>query len=42
MLSKVLNLGILREPYNWIIVLAMCVFAVVFLGMVFPQATGDD
>lgn len=38
MLGKVINLELLRQPYNWIIVTAMCVFALIFLTLVFPQA----
>lgn len=41
MLSKVINIELIKQPYNWIIVVIMCVFALLFLSLVFPQASGD-
>lgn len=38
MLDKIINVELIKQPYNWIIVLAMCVFALIFLSMLFPQA----
>lgn len=38
-MPTLINWAILKEPYNWIIVLIMCVFALVFLSLVFPQAS---
>lgn len=38
MLGKLINIELIREPYNWIIVVIMCVFALIFLSLVFPQA----
>ena len=33
---SLLNLDLLREPYNWITVFLMCVFALALLAMIFP------
>ncbi len=41
-MPKLLNLDLIREPYNWIVVFLMCAFALVFLSLVFPQASNSD
>ena len=41
MLDKIINLELIKQPYNWIIVVGMCVFALIFLSMLFPQAGRD-
>lgn len=41
-MPSLINWELLRQPYNWIIVLAMCVFALIFLALVFPQASSSE
>lgn len=41
-MPQLINWEILREPYNWVIVFMMCVFALIFLSLVFPQATSSE
>jgi hypothetical protein len=38
-MPKLLNLDLMREPLNWIIVFLMCAFALIALGMIFPQGS---
>lgn len=40
-MPQLLNWDLLREPYNWIIVFIMCVFALMFLTLAFPQASSE-
>jgi hypothetical protein len=37
-MPQLINWELLRQPYNWVIVFVMCVLALVFLSLVFPQA----
>lgn len=37
-----LNLALLREPYNWITVFLMSVFALALLSLIFPQTQSGD
>jgi hypothetical protein len=37
-LPKLINWELAGHPFNWVIVFAMCLFALVFMAMVFPQA----
>lgn len=37
-MPSLINWGLIKEPYNWLIVFIMCVFALVFLSLAFPQA----
>jgi len=38
-MPDLINWDLLKHPYNWIVVLLMCAFALVFLSFVFPQAS---
>lgn len=33
-----INWELLKHPYNWIIVVLMCLFALALLTMIFPQS----
>lgn len=41
-MPQFINWDLLKQPYNWIIVTVMCVFALIFLSLVFPQATSPE
>lgn len=41
-MPALINWGLLKEPYNWLIVFIMCVMALIFLTIVFPQAASSD
>jgi hypothetical protein len=41
-MPALINWDLLKQPYNWIIVFVMCVFALIFLSFVFPQATNSE
>lgn len=34
---KLLNLDLMANPYNWIVIFLVCVFAMIGLALVFPQ-----
>lgn len=38
---RLINTDLIKNPYNWIVVFLMCLFGLVFLGLVFPQAKGE-
>lgn len=35
---KLINMELIGNPYNWVVVFVMCVFALIFLALVFPQS----
>lgn len=37
-MPQLINWELLRQPYNWVIVFVMCVMALAFLTLVFPEA----
>lgn len=39
--ERFLNLGILKEPLNWLTVFLMCAFALVLLYLIAPQQTSE-
>lgn len=40
-MPPLLNWDLLKNPYNWIIVFLMCVFAMFALALVFPPLEQD-
>lgn len=38
-MPSLINWGLLKEPYNWIIVFLMCAFALILLALVFPEGS---
>jgi hypothetical protein len=36
------NWELLKQPYNWIVVFLMCVFALIGLSLLFPQETSTE
>jgi hypothetical protein len=36
-MPNLINWELVKQPYNWLVVGIMCIFALVFLGLVFPQ-----
>jgi hypothetical protein len=38
-MPKLINWELLKQPYNWVIVFLMCVVALVFLSLVFPESS---
>lgn len=42
MIGKVVNIELIRHPMNWIIVFVMCVLALAFLSIAFPQSSFSD
>lgn len=38
-MPKLINWELLKHPLNWVIVFLMCVFALIALSLVFPEAT---
>lgn len=41
-MPQLINWELLKQPYNWIVVFLMCVFALIFLSLVFPEATNPE
>lgn len=41
-MPSLINWELIRQPYNWVIVFVMCVFALIFLAFVFPQASSSE
>lgn len=41
-MPALINWELLKQPYNWLIVLIMCLFALIFLALVFPQASSSE
>jgi hypothetical protein len=39
-MDKVLNLDLMANPWNWLIVFAFCVFALMLLALVSPAPAG--
>lgn len=41
-MPNLINWELLKQPYNWLMVFIMCIFALLFLSLVFPQATNSE
>lgn len=41
-MPPLVNWELLKQPYNWLVVMVMCVFALIFLSLVFPQASSAE
>lgn len=38
-MPQLINWDLLKQPYNWVIVFIMCALALIFLSLVFPEAS---
>jgi hypothetical protein len=41
-MDSFINVGLIKEPYNWATVFLMCAFALIFLNLIAPTLSDGD